>query len=93
MDLYSSPDTAAAATHFLALSSGGYNEPWGANLSTIRNIRQMVHNSLPSRHRFLEPDAEDDSELYIRRRIFTKVRSSMGLIFVLCSVFAGSRVW
>lgn len=94
LNLYSSLDTAAAATHFLALSSGGYNEPWSANLSTIRNIRQMVHNSLPSRQRFIEPEAEDGSELYIRRRIFTKVCSSTFPSLISAdNIFTGPRVW
>ena len=65
--------TAVSAAHFLVLGSGGYKEPWDTNLSSIRDIRQMVHNSLPSRVHYIEPDVVSESDLYMRCKVFTKV--------------------
>ena len=65
--------TAVSAGHFLVLGSGGYKEPWDANLSSICDIRQMVHNSLPSWVHYVEPDVVLESDLYMCCKVFTKV--------------------
>lgn len=68
--------TASSAIQFLTLSSGGNLEPWIATHDTIRNVRQLAHNSMPSRTRYIEPEPDYTRDIYLRRRVFTKVLST-----------------
>lgn len=70
-----SEETAVRASQYLTLSSGGYDAAWYATLSGIRNLRQLVHNSLTRQgRRFEEPLAGIEDDIYLTRRVFTKVR-------------------
>lgn len=69
----SSAGTAAGATQTLLLTSGGCLQPWSATLKAVRDIRQLIHNGIPSRTAYIEPEIDIDRDLYLRRRIFTKV--------------------
>lgn len=72
--LASAPDTVMKATNYIALESGGFDEPWKGMQKGIRDIRQMIHNRLSqgvSRREERIPDVNDD--IYLSRRIFTRV--------------------
>ena len=62
-----------SAIQNLRLCPQGHLHPWLATLKAIQNIRQLIHNGIPSRTTYSEPDINVDKDLYLRRRIFTKV--------------------
>lgn len=69
-----SKETAIRAVQYLSLTSGGFYEPWASMQTGIRNIRQLVHNSLSrGAARRLEPINNITDDLYLTHRVFTMV--------------------
>lgn len=70
----SAPHNAVKARQFIALESGGFEEPWGAMQKSIWDIRQMIHNTLSrgiARREEIIPELQQD--IYLSRRVFEKV--------------------
>ena len=62
------------AIQFLRLCCGGYVEPWIPALTAIRNLRQLVHNTLtPVGARRIEEVPDDGEDISLVRCVFSKV--------------------
>jgi hypothetical protein len=53
------------------LTSGGYSRQWTQTQRAIRNIKQLIINSIEGSSARYVPEAVND--LYLQRRVFTKV--------------------
>lgn len=70
----SEKESAVRAKQHISLCSHGQSEPWVPVLEGLRNIRQLVHNSLTRGvSRRVEPEASRDDDIYVSRRVFSKV--------------------
>lgn len=72
--ILSMPHTATMARQFIALESGGVDEPWACMQKGLRDIRQMIHNTLSrgtARREEIMPESHED--IYLSRRVFQKV--------------------
>jgi hypothetical protein len=65
-----------SAMQYLTLSSGGYSKPWEAFQTTIRHIRQLVHNSIGGSKHFIEAVQRLNEVMHFQRRVFTKARET-----------------
>ena len=71
-------ETAVRATQHLSLHSGGFDEPWSHMQKGLRNIRQLVHNTLSrGSARHVEPIPDINEDIYLTRRVFSKVRAEV----------------
>jgi hypothetical protein len=64
--------TALLASQHIWLTSGGHSHQWDQTLSAIRNIKQLVLSSVEGAS--AENVVLGTSDLYLQRRVFTKVR-------------------
>jgi hypothetical protein len=74
------PSTIQSAVQFISLSSGGFTDQWVATHRTIKNLRQLCHNSLQSSQSFTKLDLNAADDIYVRRRVFTKVWLKLHII-------------
>jgi hypothetical protein len=63
----------SSAVQFIALSSGGFKDQWIATQQAVRNLRQLGHNSIQNGQQFIEPEVSPERNIFLRRRVFTKV--------------------
>jgi hypothetical protein len=70
--LRSHPSSALSACQHIWLGSGGHALQWDQTISAIRHIKQLVHNSIEGAS--AAPVIQRTGDLYLQRRVFTKVR-------------------
>ena len=70
----STSKNAPSSIQFINLTSGGQKDIWKATQEGVRLVRQLVHCSLEGASPFIEPPCDGGKNLYLQRRVFTKVR-------------------
>lgn len=66
----------------MSIASAGNRAPWDAFQQAVKNLRQLVHNTLGGNNRYVEPEPNRSRDIFMQRRVFSKVRVYAYMSFV-----------